>query len=400
MAKLTSRLAPLLAQQRAGDRYRQRRSLDSPQAASIVLDGRECINFSSNDYLGLANDPAVVEAFCSAARQYGAGSGASHLVVGHHHIHDELEVALAEHTGRDRALLFSSGYMANLGVLNTLLKKGDVLFEDKLNHASLIDGGQSSAARLLRYRHNDLSHLELLLDKHYPSQGSSQGALLAVDGVFSMDGDTPPLEKLSRLCVARDVSLMVDDAHGFGVLGERGAGCSEYFSLTQNELPILMATLGKAVGVSGAFVAGSDELIEALIQWSRTYIYTTALPPACAAAALVSLRLIQSQPQRRVHLQSLIARFRSGAEQIGLSLAKSNTAIQPLIIGGSQRAIYLSQNLFEQGFYVAAIRPPTVLDGSARLRITLTAAHSEQQVDQLLSALQQSLSLLEVDDAS
>ncbi|MEZ7984872.1 MAG: 8-amino-7-oxononanoate synthase, partial [Pseudomonadales bacterium] len=285
-------MAPALASRQQEKLYRQRFTLDTAQGPLVQLKGHEYLNFSSNDYLGLANHPSVISAFQSSAEQYGVGAGASHLVVGHQQPHEQLEVALAAFTGRDRALLFSSGYMANLGVLKALLAKDDVIIQDKLNHASLIDGGLASGAQLLRYRHNDLDHLEQLLTK---SAIADRGArkILAVDGVFSMDGDIAPLDTLADICNKHDVALMVDDAHGFGVLGEQGAGCSEHFGLDQQRLPIIMGTLGKAFGVSGAFVAGSHEMIETLIQFSRTYIYTTALPPACASAALQSLSIIK-----------------------------------------------------------------------------------------------------------
>ena len=316
------------------------------------------------------------------------GAGASHLVVGHQQPHEQLERALAEFTGRERALLFSSGYMANLGVLKALLGKEDVIVQDKLNHASLIDGGLASGAQLLRYRHNDLDHLEQLLAKS-ASADPDKRKILAVDGVFSMDGDIAPLDALADICDTHDVALMVDDAHGFGVLGEQGAGCSEHFGLGQQRLPIVMGTLGKAFGVSGAFVAGSHEMIETLIQYSRTYIYTTALPPACAAAALQSLSIIKAQPERRQHLQDLIAYFRQAISSLDFNVLPSTTAIQPIIIGDSEKTLALSQALLKAGLLVTAIRPPTVPMGTARLRITLTAAHSFAQVDQLLEVLRQ-----------
>ncbi|MDG1293521.1 MAG: 8-amino-7-oxononanoate synthase [Pseudomonadales bacterium] len=305
-------MAPALAARQQEKLYRQRFTLDTAQGPLVQLKGQDYLNFSSNDYLGLANHPAVISAFQASAKQYGVGAGASHLVVGHQQPHEQLERAIAEFTGRERALLFSSGYMANLGVLKALLTKDDVIIQDKLNHASLIDGGLASGAQLLRYRHNDLDHLDQLLSKSASADNADKQTrkILAVDGVFSMDGDIAPLDALADICDMHNVALMVDDAHGFGVLGEQGGGCSEVFGLDQQRLPIVMGTLGKAFGVSGAFVAGSHELIETLIQYSRTYIYTTALPPACAAAALQSLSIIKAQPERRQHLQDLIAYFR------------------------------------------------------------------------------------------
>ena len=278
--------------------------------------------------------------------------------------------------------------MANLGVLRALLRKDDLIIQDKLNHASLIDGGIASGAQLLRYRHNDLDHLDQLLNK-LPSNSHDMRKILAVDGVFSMDGDIAPLDKLANICDAHDIALMVDDAHGFGIVGEQGAGCGEHFGLGQERLPIVMGTLGKAFGVSGAFVAGGHEMIETLIQYSRTYIYTTALPPACAAAALQSLNVIKAEPARRHHLQNLITYFRQAISHLNFNILPSSTAIQPLIIGDSEKALALSQALFNAGLLVSAIRPPTVPSGSARLRITLTAAHSFAHIDQLIAVLRQ-----------
>lgn len=392
MSSWISDLGPALTLRQQENLYRQRLTLGTAQGPLVQLEGREYLNFSSNDYLGLANDPAVISAFQSSTQLYGVGAGASHLVVGHQQPHEALEVALAAFTGRDRALLFSGGYMANLGVLKALLRKDDVIIQDKLNHASLIDGGIASGAQLLRYRHNDLDHLEQLLKKSAAADNGLR-KILAVDGVFSMDGDIAPLDALANICDTHDVALMVDDAHGFGVLGEQGAGCSEHFGLDQERLPIVMGTLGKAFGVSGAFVAGSHEMIETLIQYSRTYIYTTAMPPACAAAALASLNIIKAQPERRQHLQDLIAYFRKAISALDFNVLPSSTAIQPLIIGDSEKALALSQALFDAGLLVTAIRPPTVPVGSARLRITLTATHTFAQVDQLIDVLRQHTNL-------
>lgn len=392
MSRWLSDLAPALAARQQEKLYRQRFTLDTAQGPLVQLKGGDVLNFSSNDYLGLANHPAVISAFQASAEQYGVGAGASHLVVGHQQPHEQLECAIAEFTGRERALLFSSGYMANLGVLKALLGKEDVIVQDKLNHASLIDGGLTSGAQLLRYRHNDLDHLDQLLSKSVSANKNAR-KILAVDGVFSMDGDIAPLDALADMCDTHDVALMVDDAHGFGVLGEQGAGCSEHFGLDQQRLPIVMGTLGKAFGVSGAFVAGSHDLIETLIQYSRTYIYTTALPPACAAAALQSLSIIKTQPERRQHLQDLIAYFRQAISALDFNVLPSTTAIQPIIMGDSEKTLTLSQALLKAGILVTAIRPPTVPVGTARLRITLTAAHSFAQVDQLIDVLRQHVHL-------
>jgi 8-amino-7-oxononanoate synthase len=377
----TERLQTALAERTGEGLYRQRESLESAQGPVVKLGGIEYLNFCSNDYLGLANHPRVVERFRAAASEYGVGSGASHLVCGHSKIHEELEQALAEFTGRERAVLFGSGYSANIGVLTTLLQKGDNVFEDKLNHASLLDGGLYSGARFSRFPHNDL---DVLAQKLSAATGPS---LVVVDGVFSMDGDEAPLQGLADVCRSHQAWLMVDDAHGFGVSGSRGAGSLEKAGLDANDVPILMGTLGKALGTSGAFVAGSSVMVEALVQKARNYIYTTAAPPAVAAATLESLTLLQEESWRREHLQELIQRFRRGANDLGLSLMESESAIQPLLVGGADQAVALSQKLREQGILISAIRPPTVPKGTSRLRITLSAAHADRQVDELLEKL-------------
>ncbi|MFQ3323509.1 MAG: 8-amino-7-oxononanoate synthase [Pseudomonadales bacterium] len=362
--------------------YRVRKTIASAQGASVVVDGKQLLGFCSNDYLGLANHTEINQAAKQTIDKYGVGSGASHLVCGHSSEHHALEEELAEFTGRDRALLFSTGYMANLGVITALLNKDDDLFEDKLNHASLLDGGLLSGARMQRFLHNDIKSLKLKLAK-----AKIGNKLIAVDGVFSMDGDIAPLPKLVATASQNNAWLMVDDAHGFGVLGKNGGGCSEHYGLNQQQLPILMATLGKGVGTFGAFVAGSSALIETLIQFSRSYIYTTAMPPSIAAGTRVGLRLLQTESWRREHLTELINYFKYEAALLKLPLMESNTPIQPLLIGDANAALALSAALEAKGFWVSAIRPPTVPAGSARLRITLTAAHSKEQVEQLLQAL-------------
>ena len=382
MAGFQERLKLALESRKELDLYRQRLTLESPQGPVIRFGGREYLNFCSNDYLGLAAHPRVVEALQRGAQEFGVGSGASHLVCGHGLPHHQLEEQLAEFTGRPRALLFSSGYAANIGVLTTLLQKGDRVFEDRLNHASLLDGGLYSGARFRRFPHNDVAALGGFLGR------SDAPSLVVVDGVFSMDGDTAPLGELAELCSRHAAWLMVDDAHGFGVLGSHGAGSTEAAGLDAGSVPVLMGTLGKALGTAGAFVAGSDTLIESLIQSARNYIYTTAMPPAVAAATLVSLQLVRDEPWRRDHLASLVRRFRSGADQLGMPLLDSHSAIQPVIVGDAGRAMELSGRLRESGLLVGAIRPPTVPVGTSRLRITLSAAHSEQQVDQLLEQLE------------
>ncbi|MNQ34869.1 8-amino-7-oxononanoate synthase [compost metagenome] len=381
-------LASRLAARRADNLFRQRPLLQSPQGPEVVVDGQPLLAFCSNDYLGLANHPEVVRALQQGAEKWGVGGGASHLVVGHSQPHHELEEALAEFTGRPRALLFSTGYMANLAAVTALVGQGDSVLEDRLNHASLLDGGLLSGARFSRYLHNDADSLAKRLDK---AEGNR---LVVTDGVFSMDGDLADLSALAAAAKARGAWLMVDDAHGFGPLGATGGGIVEHFGLGIDEVPVLVGTLGKAFGTAGAFVAGSEELIETLIQFARPYIYTTSQPPAVACATLQSLQLLRSEGWRREHLNALIARFRAGAAALGLELMDSPTPIQPILIGDSARAVEFSRLLRERGLLVGAIRPPTVPAGTARLRVTLSAAHTTEQVDRLLAALGECQALL------
>jgi 8-amino-7-oxononanoate synthase len=376
-------LAAELARLRTEHLYRSRAVVDGPQGAEITVDGVRYLSFCSNDYLGLANHPRVITALQEGTEAYGAGSGASHLVTGHQRAHHALEEALAAFTGRPRALLFSSGYLANLGTVAALTGRGDRLWEDRLNHASLLDAGLLSGARLQRYPHGDAAALQQRLE-----QDSQPPTLIITDGVFSMDGDLAPLPQLANIAQRHDAWLMVDDAHGLGVVGTNGGGTLELFGLDFERVPILIGTLGKAFGTFGAFVAGDEDLIEYLIQRARPYVYTTALPPAVAHATLASLRIVAEEAWRREHLRALIARFRHGAEQLGLRLLPSTTAIQPLLVGDTEQALALSAALRQRGIYVSAIRPPTVPKGTARLRITLSAAHNEAQVDLLLDALE------------
>ena len=376
-------LARQLQQRSQQQLYRSRLVVETPQGVHTHIDGKDYLAFCSNDYLGLANHPDIVEAFHKGLDNFGAGSGAAHLITGHSRAHHALEEELAAFLQRPRVLLFSSGYMANLGVMSALLGRGDRVFADHTNHASLLDGARLSGARLLRYRHNDADDLETRL------QNAAAGELLvATDGVFSMDGDVAPLPQLADTASAHGAWLMVDDAHGLGVTGPGGRGTVAQAGLDLEQVPILMGTLGKAFGTFGAFVAGSEELIETLIQEARTYIYTTAPPPALACATRVALRLVQQDDWRREQLQQLLKRFRQGAEQLGLALCDSHTPIQPLITGTAAEALRLSRALREQGILISAIRPPTVAEGQSRLRITFSAAHSEQQVDRLLAALE------------
>jgi 8-amino-7-oxononanoate synthase len=375
-------LSAALAERRAENLYRSRRVIESPQGPQVVVDGKNYILFCSNDYLGLANHPDVISAFQKAASRFGVGSGASHLVAGHSFEHHALEEELAAFTGRERALLFSTGYMANLGAITALVGDGDAVFEDRLNHASLLDGGLLSGARFQRFLHNDLTNLQSRLDKTDAAR-----KLIVVDGVFSMDGDCAPLDELAVLAQKNNAWLMVDDAHGFGCLGKTGGGSAEHFGLTQETLPILMGTLGKSFGTFGAFISGSETLIETLIQFSRSYIYTTAMPPAVAAATRKSLQILQSENWRRDHLNLLISHFRAGAQRLGLQIANSMSPIQPIMIGDQARTLDVAERLAQRGILIIAIRPPTVPVGSSRLRITFSAEHSLAQVDQLLNAL-------------
>ena len=375
-------LRPALEQARAGHLYRQRRVLDSPQGPRLVVDGRPMLSFSSNDYLGLAADERVARAFRQGLERWGSGSGAAHLVTGHSRAHHALEEELADFTGRERALLFSSGYLANLAVITSLCGRGDTVIQDRLDHASLIDGARLSGAALKRYAHNDMAAAEKRL------AAANGEILLAVDGVFSMDGDLAELPALAALCREHEAWLMVDDAHGLGVLGEKGGGSLAHFGLDADQVPVLMGTLGKAFGTAGAFVAGSADLIETLIQKARSYIFTTALPAALAEATRASLKILREEDWRRAHLQDLVARFRRGAGELGFALPLSATPIQPLIAGEARTALDWSRALGEQGVLVTAIRPPTVPEGSARLRITFSAAHSEADVDELMRALE------------
>jgi len=381
-------LSTRLAERRAAHLYRQRPLLETPQGVNVVVDGQPLLAFCNNDYLGLANHPQVIEAFAEGARRWGAGGGASHLVVGHSTAHHELEEALAAFTGRPRALLLSSGYMANLGTVTALVGQGGTVLEDRLNHASLLDAGLLSGARFSRYLHNDIASLQNRLAK---AEGDT---LVVTDGVFSMDGDLAELPDICAAARRHGAWVMVDDAHGFGCLGESGGGIVEHFGLGVDDVPVLIGTLGKAFGTAGAFVAGSEELVESLIQFARPYIYTTSQPPAVACATLRSLQLLREEGWRREQLASLIARFRAGVSAIGLQLMDSPTPIQPIVVGSSARALALSAALRERGILVTAIRPPTVPRGTARLRVTLCATHTHADIDRLLEALQQAVASL------
>ncbi len=375
-------LRPALEQAKREYLYRRPLILDSPQQPQLSVDGKPMLSFCSNDYLGLAADERVAAAFCQGVQQWGSGSGAAHLVSGHTRAHQQLEQELAAATGYERALLFSSGYMANLAVITTLLERGDTVIQDRLNHASLVDGGRLSDARLLRFAHGDLQSMDRQL------RNASGEKLLAVDGVFSMDGDLANLPQTAALCQQHNAWLMVDDAHGLGVLGKKGGGSVAHWQLDSQQVPILMGTLGKALGTAGAFVAGSEELIETLIQKARTYIFTTALPAAVAEATRCSLAIVQQEHWRRERLQELIGRFRDKTAALGFETLPSATAIQPVIAGSAEKALAWSAQLAAQGILVTAIRPPTVPQNSARLRITFSASHSDEQLQQLLHGLE------------
>lgn len=360
---------------------RTRRTLESAQGVRIVVDGREYLSFCSNDYLGLANHPALAVAAKHAMERYGVGAGASHLVSGHSDAHHVLEQELAAFVGLPRALLFSTGYMANLGVVSALVGRGDAVFADRLNHASLNDGVLLSRARLVRFPHLDLAQLEKQL-----AASRAKRKLVVVDAVFSMDGDMAPVRELLALCERHDAWLMVDDAHGFGVVGQHGRGVLAHFGVSSPRV-VYMATLGKAAGVFGAFVAGAPELIDTLVQQARTYIYTTATPPLLAAALSASLKVVAADDWRRRHLVDLIRLLRERLERGRWRLLPSETPIQPLVIGSNEETSAVSEFLQGQGIWVPAIRPPTVPRGQARLRISLSAAHSAADVEQLAAAL-------------
>ena len=371
-----------LVQLAADGLLRRRRTLDAPCGPEAMIEGRRIVAFCSNDYLGLANHPALVAATQTAAGRWGVGSGASHAVSGHLRPHAELEERLAAFVGRERALYFTTGYMANLAVAPTLVGRDDAIFADKLNHASLIDAALLARAEHVRYAHGDVDALARRLE-----QSRARRKLILTDAVFSMDGDLAPLPELFELAERFDAWLVVDDAHGFGVLGPGGRGSLAHFNLPPSPRLILMGTLGKAAGVSGAFVAGDQRVIEWLMQRARSYIFTTASSPILAATLLASLELIADGDDRRAQLQSLIVRLREGLNGLPWRLLPSPTAIQPLLIGGNEAAVRLAGRLFERGLWVPAIRPPTVPAGTARLRISLSAAHRESQIDDLIAAL-------------
>ena len=361
---------------------RTRGILSSPQDAEVIYQQKKCYSFCSNDYLGLANHPDIIKAAKRAADHYGVGSGASHLITGHSDCHHLLEEELAEFIGAPRALLFSTGYMANLGVITTLMQKADGIFADRLSHASLLDASLASKAKLQRFLHNNPLSLKQQLENSEAKQ-----KMIVTEGVFSMDGDIAPAPELLNIAKHQQAKLFIDEAHTIGVLGKHGRGSLEHHNIKYSDDMILMGTLGKAFGSFGAFVAGSESVIESLIQGARPYIYTTALPPMIAAAARAGLQLIKNETWRREHLNELITYFKTEAANLGLQLAPSITPIQPLLIGDSEKALEISHALLEQGILVKAIRPPTVPPNTARLRITFSANHTIEHVTKLLEGL-------------
>ena len=379
---LLQRLAARHAERGRHALLRRLRTVQAVQGPRVVVAGRALLNFASNDYLGLAQHPALIEALVAAAGRWGVGATAAHLLGGHRDEHATLEEELAAWTGRERALLFSTGYLANLGVLGALLQAGDLCVQDKWNHACLLDGARLAGAELRRYPHADVAAARRQLGAL-----PDAAAVLATDAVFSMDGDLAPLPALAALCREQGAVLHVDDAHGLGVLGPGGAGSVCAAGLTQHEVPVLMATLGKALGVAGAFVAGSAALIEGLVQFARSHVFTTAMPPALAAATRAAVRIARFEDWRRDQLARLITHFRHGAQARGIALLPSPTPIQPVVVGDSARALAVARRLEADGFYVPAIRPPTVPAGRARLRVTLSAQHAEAQLEALLDAL-------------
>lgn len=360
---------------------RQRRVVDGPQGPTLVVDGKTYLAFASNDYLGLANHPALMAGARDSIERFGVGAGASALITGHTSVNEQLEIELAEFVGMRRALHFSTGYMAHLGIIPALLGQGDIVFSDRLNHACIIDGARLSGAQFRVYAHGDLAQLERLLAKN-----TRRHALIVTDGVFSMDGDIAPLPDLLALSERYDAWLLVDDAHGFGVLGPQGRGSLAHFGLASPRV-LYMATLGKAAGVAGAFVAGHGTVIEWLLQRARTYVFSTASPPMLSGALLAALAVMRTEEWRRTHLGQLVKRLRDGLADLPWQLLPSDTAIQPLILGDNQLALNVMEVLRGQGIWVPAIRPPTVRKGTARLRISLSAGHSHDQVDQLVNAL-------------
>ena len=362
--------------------WRQRSAITSPQGVEVSVDGQQFLNFCSNDYLGLANHPDVIAAAVTATQQRGTGSGASHLICGHSDQHHQLEQQIADFVGAEQAIVFSTGYMANLAIPQTFLGRDDLIIQDRLNHASLIDGGRYCEAKLKRYQHCDVAAVDkLLADSNAPRK------LVSTDGVFSMDGTIAPVTELKKICDDRQAMLVVDDAHGFGVLGNSGIGTLESAGLKVAGNVVMVGTLGKSAGSFGAFVAGDAIYIETLVQFARTYIYTTALPPSVVAATSAAIKIIAGQPDRREKLKNNISQFCESLKDFGTRISDSQTPIQPILLGSAESALKASQFLKSHGVWVTAIRPPTVPIGSARLRITLSSAHQPEHIERLTKLL-------------
>ncbi len=376
-----TRLSAQLDELARRDLIRSRRILEGPQGPRVAIGGRDYLAFCSNDYLGLANHPRINAAAIAAVQRFGVGAGASPMVTGHNALHQRLEEKLAAFAGLPRALLFPSGYQANIGAVTALVGRSDAVFSDKLNHASLIDGARLSRAEVTRYAHGSVASLARAL-----AASDAKVKLVATDSVFSMDGDIAPLPEILALCERHDAWLLVDDAHGLGVLGAGGRGALEHFGLASPRI-VYVGTLGKAAGVAGAFVAGAEEIVETVLQRARTYIFSTAAPAMLAAAVEESLDVMREEAWRRAHLAELIAALKDGLAGSAARLAPSSTPVQPLIVGANAAALALAEFLRERGILVPAIRPPTVPEGTARLRISLSAAHSIDDVRQLVQAL-------------
>ena len=385
MTEILDRLSESLAALDREDLRRRRRVLDSAQGTRVRVGGRELLNFSSNDYLGLAADPRLVDAARRSLDAYGVGSGASPLVSGHLRAHEDAEERFAAFCGLPRAILFASGYAANIGILTVLAGPEAEIFGDRLNHACLHDGARLSRAAYTRYAHLDMDELERAL-----CASRAPTRIVATDAVFSMDGDIAPLPRLVELCERHDAWLVVDDAHGVGVLGARGRGSLEHFNVASPRI-VYMATLGKALGGYGAFVAGTDHAIEWLLQRARTYIFSTALPPMLAAVAAAALGVVEDDPAIVRRLRDRIAEFRAACAALAVPVLASGTAIQPIVVGSAGRALEVSARLLERGFLVPAIRPPTVPKGTSRLRVSLSAAHERGEVERLARALAECL---------
>ncbi|MCP4777430.1 MAG: 8-amino-7-oxononanoate synthase [Planctomycetaceae bacterium] len=362
--------------------WRERQATQDAVGRELKVNGKTYLNFCSNDYLGLANHPALAAAATDTIQKRGTGAAASHLICGHQDIHQQLENELAAFVGAEKAIAFSTGYMANLAVPQTFLERGDLVLQDRLNHASLIDAGRFCEANLKRYRHLDFAHAQTILLK-----SNANKKLLTTDGVFSMDGDQAPLHELTEICRQTETLLLIDDAHGFGVLGETGAGSLEQHGIGVGGGVLMLGTLGKAAGSFGAFIAGDAVYIDSLIQRARSYIYTTALPPSIAAATRAAIQIFQTEPERREKLNANIHYFRQAVGDLPLKLLDSKTAIQPILLGDSETALKVTSLLQQHGLWITAIRPPTVPEGTARIRITISCEHHQSDLDQLIAAL-------------